>query len=750
MANKYWVGGNGTWNSSSTTNWRTTSGGTTAAAVPTSADVVIFDSNSGNPVVTLTGALLCLDIQVNTGVTVTFQSTGSLTISGNMNFVSGSTVTWNATGTITFNATTSKTITSSGTTFNTAVTFNGAGGNWTFLDDFTMGSTRALTHTNGTIDLNGKDLTVGTYTTAAGTKNITFNGGRLYVLNTGTAFNNAQPTNFTTTAGSNSQFNAIIMYGTGQTFAGAGSTYNCNLYVTNITITGNNTFAGFGVEYVGGGSSAIAITGSNSFGSAEIVNYGYTTTFTLTAGTTQTFTGTGDNKFFTPYSGTVIEFQSATAGTQATISKTFSEDVNTDNITVQDIAFTPAAAADGSTPYVWYVGDLSINNGNVTGAVFIDGSTTKVYLITDTSTSFWQVPSNWNNYNNTIHMIGAGGGGAGGLSTTNNWNGGGGGGGGYTKLLNFVTPYSLIPIAVGTGGLGGSAGSNGSTGAATTIGYNWYSANGGGGGTTGTASATAGGAGGVGATYTGGRGGGVAIGSTTQGRGGAGGGGSAGPNGNGGNGGYNITPTSQSAGAGGGGNGGGANAANASAASASAGGNGWLASGGGVVNGGNGSFGGGGAGTYVTASTLGGLGSMGLDILNTVGSSGGPGGHVSSTGSAARDGTYYGAGGAGGTASSGQVTRAGGSGASGLILIVYSTVTPPFLAQRMVSTGNLLTNTLFDETVLSYHSVNSTAIYASSFNEVAISPINSGLARRIANTGEVQVAGVIDEITGIA
>jgi len=747
MATKYWVGGTGTWTASGTTNWRTTSGGTTVAAAPTVNDTVIFDSNSGSGAfnVTITAAF-SLDFQVDPGVSVTFISTGQTNIAGSLTLPSSAA--WNATGLITFTATSSKTITTGGSTFNAAVTFNGAGGTWTLLDNFTMGSTRALTHTNGTINLNGKDLTVGTYTTAAGTKNITFNGGRLYVLNTGTAFNNAQPTNFTTTAGSNSQFNSIIMYGTGQTFAGAGSTYNCNLYVTNITITGNNTFAGFGIQY-STGSSAIAITGSNSFGSAEVINYGYTTTFTLTAGTTQTFTGTGassiDTKFFT--SADII-FQSATAGTQATISKTFSENVNTDYLTVRDIAFTPGPAADGSTPYVWYMGNFSVNNGNVTGAIFITGTTNKAYLITDTSTSFWQVPSDWDNTYNQIHMIGGGGGGAGGLSTTNNWNGGGGGGGGYTRLYNFVTPRSLIPVAVGTGGAGGINGGGGA-GTATTIGYTAYSANGGGGGTTGTASATAGGAGGVGATYTGGRGGGVSIGTTTQGRGGAGGGGSAGPNGNGGNGGYNITSSAQSAGAGGGGNGGGANAANASATAASAGGNGWLASGGGVVNGGNGSFGGGGAGTYVTASSLGGLGSMGLDILNTVGSSGGPGGHVSSTGYAARDGTYYGAGGAGGAVSSSQVARAGGSGAPGLILIVYSTVATPFLAQSLDGRGYLFTNTLFDETVLSYHSVNSTAIYASSFNEVAISPINSGLARRIVNTGEVQVAGVIDEITGI-
>lgn len=46
MANRYWVGGSGTWNSTNVTNWSTTSGGSGGASVPTSADSVFFDDNS--------------------------------------------------------------------------------------------------------------------------------------------------------------------------------------------------------------------------------------------------------------------------------------------------------------------------------------------------------------------------------------------------------------------------------------------------------------------------------------------------------------------------------------------------------------------------------------------------------------------------------------------------------------------------------------------------------------------------------
>ena len=47
MALRYWRGGAGTWNSSNTANWSTTSGGAGGASVPGSADDVIFNSASG-------------------------------------------------------------------------------------------------------------------------------------------------------------------------------------------------------------------------------------------------------------------------------------------------------------------------------------------------------------------------------------------------------------------------------------------------------------------------------------------------------------------------------------------------------------------------------------------------------------------------------------------------------------------------------------------------------------------------------
>lgn len=77
MANKYWVGGTGTWNNSTTTNWSDTSGGSGGATVPTSADDVFIDSSSGTGVITITSTAACN----NCTVTWTAAKTNTLTLS---------------------------------------------------------------------------------------------------------------------------------------------------------------------------------------------------------------------------------------------------------------------------------------------------------------------------------------------------------------------------------------------------------------------------------------------------------------------------------------------------------------------------------------------------------------------------------------------------------------------------------------------------------------------------------------------
>ena len=63
-----------------------------------------------------------------------------------------------------------KTITTNNKTLDCPVFFNGVGGTWAFQDALTMGSTRALTLTNGTVQLKaGTTNTVGSFATSGTT-----------------------------------------------------------------------------------------------------------------------------------------------------------------------------------------------------------------------------------------------------------------------------------------------------------------------------------------------------------------------------------------------------------------------------------------------------------------------------------------------------------------------------------------------------------------------------------------------------
>ncbi|MFA5951989.1 MAG: tail fiber domain-containing protein [Hyphomicrobium sp.] len=288
-----------------------------------------------------------------------------------------------------------------------------------------------------------------------------------------------------------------------------------------------------------------------------------------------------------------------------------------------------------------------------------------VYLTSGTS---WVVPSDWNNANNSIEMIGGGGGGGGSASSP----AGGGGGGAYSKSTNLtLTPGNSIAYQIGSAGTGGTSGNNGTAGgdtwfdgSGTTCSGQTVCAKGGAGGKSNSFSngVAAGGAAasGIGSTkYSGGNGGYHTgpVGNTN----GMGGGGAGGPNGNGGRGG-NIG-AANSYGTGGGGSGGGANAAdqNVNGGVATAGGNNSVGSGGGAINA-SGSNGGGGGGS---TSGVGGAGGNGTEWDATHGSGGGGGGGEGATGGA---GGTYGGGGAGGGANTGS----GGVGGQGLIVIKYT------------------------------------------------------------------------------
>lgn len=94
MANRFWVGGTGTWDDTSTANWSATSGGAAGASAPTNADAAIFDANSGTAaLVTVAATATCASCTVN-------KSDINLSLSGSCTFAGAFTLT---TGTLTLN-----------------------------------------------------------------------------------------------------------------------------------------------------------------------------------------------------------------------------------------------------------------------------------------------------------------------------------------------------------------------------------------------------------------------------------------------------------------------------------------------------------------------------------------------------------------------------------------------------------------------------------------------------------------------
>lgn len=334
MANRYWVGGSGTWNSTNTTNWSTTSGGAGGASVPTSADSVFFDQ-AGTYTVNM-GNQSCLDFNVTAG-TVTFIGTNVFYIYGSMSVIA-STVMTSFSG-IYFRATSgTRTITTNNIDLTGLYTYFGdAGGTatWSLGSNF---NSRGITHTAGTFNTN--NYAISTYANigwGAGTVNLgsstvdgfiitfqncTANLGSSLIRPTGTF---ACYSGTTVNAGT-----STIQVPAGFSFDGGGYTYNT-------------------VECLSTGGT-FSITGSNTF---NTLTFTPGITVSLAAGTTQTVT----NITITGSASKTLTIKSSSAGTQATLSKA-SGTVSGSYLSLQD-----SNATGGAT---WIAYNSTVKS-NVTG-----------------------------------------------------------------------------------------------------------------------------------------------------------------------------------------------------------------------------------------------------------------------------------------------------------------------------------------------------------------------------------------------
>ena len=502
MANRYWVGGTGTWDASNTTNWSATSGGAGGASVPTSADDVYFNVNAGTGTVTLGQDVDCLScslqgytrtfdwvsykIKIAGNAATVFRNESTYTVAGNPTIeltYSGSTgtrtiamlattetksinvlvsagsdiithstsnfknldftgfsgtltgvaktiygnltvstgMTLGATTGVTTFAGTSDTqqITTNGITLDFPLTFNGVGGTFQLQDNLTVGSTRTVTLTNGTLDLNSKTLSTGIFSSsnsntrsiAFGTGNITLTGNNATIFNgggttttgitiTGTPTVNctysgstgtrtltagarsvlteAQTFSFNVSAGSD-----IVVLSNARAFRSLDFTgFTGTLTSNDVTVYGDLKIAS-GMTLT---SSSSAITFGSTSGTKTITTNGQTVDFplvfngiggtwsfadALTQGSTRAFTiANGTVKLKAGATSTVGAFatsgsnqkylQSTTADSQATLSQA-SGTVTVSYLSIKDIAAT------GGATWNAYVDYNNVDQGDNTG-----------------------------------------------------------------------------------------------------------------------------------------------------------------------------------------------------------------------------------------------------------------------------------------------------------------------------------------------------------------------------------------------
>lgn len=267
MANRYWGGGTGSWNTVNATPWFSDAALTTpAGATPTAADDVFFQQ-AATYTVSVNGGL-CRDITVSAG-TVTFTgSTTGPTISGSMALTAGTVSAWTMTSlTTTFNATTTgKTVTTGGVTLTGSVTFNGVGGGWTLVDPLTIATN--INIIAGSFNTGNQNITASAFNGSGSlTRSITLGSSVITISSTGAAFNMSTTTNLTFNAGTS---DIRLSSASGANLFGGGLTYNIVAFtsLSNVgsNITGANTFT----TLTFAGRTAVGIA-SHTFAADQII-----------------------------------------------------------------------------------------------------------------------------------------------------------------------------------------------------------------------------------------------------------------------------------------------------------------------------------------------------------------------------------------------------------------------------------------------------------------------------------------------
>jgi hypothetical protein len=312
-------------------NSRTFNNGGTAGA--SAANAISLNVTAGSEAaLAVAGSIQNLNF---TGFSGTYTTATARTMYGNLTVSAG--MTWSAAGTLTFGATSgTQQITTNGVTIDGPLTVNGVGGTVQLQDNLTMGSTRNLTLTNGTLDLNGKAVSCQTFSSNnSNVRTLAFGAGSITV---NTNFTATTATNLTVTKSAGAKIS--MSSASAKTFNGGGASWP---------------------KLENSGTGSLVIGGaSNTF--ADITTTVLPATFTFPNGNTQTFTAfslSGD-------ASNQCTINSDSAGVAATISKA-SGTVAPTYMTITDSTATGGATWDAT-------GTGNVNGGGNTGWTFATAS----------------------------------------------------------------------------------------------------------------------------------------------------------------------------------------------------------------------------------------------------------------------------------------------------------------------------------------------------------------------------------------
>ena len=360
---------------SGATGTRIIANGTTAGS---ETNAVSFNVSAGTDIVSLGAGGKYKNLNF-TGFAGTL-SNNTTNIYGNLTLSSGMTLTGGSFGFLLASTLQQQNITTNGnSTIDFPITFSGTQ-TYQLQDALTIGATRTVTLTTGTLDLNGKTFTCGLFSSAnSNTRVIAFGTGNITVTGSGaTVWNTATATNFTYTGTSTVNFtysgstgtrtiaqagaanggteaNALNMnFSAGSdtiTFGGASRLYK-NLDFTGfagtytnsqIVLVGNLKFPSSGITVGAGANSVnfagttqqqnittggntldfpIAFSGTNTYQFQDVLTQGSTRGFSFLTGTLQLKTGVTNTVGAFATSGTTLKYLISTVpGTQATISQ---------------------------------------------------------------------------------------------------------------------------------------------------------------------------------------------------------------------------------------------------------------------------------------------------------------------------------------------------------------------------------------------------------------------------------------------